>query len=133
AEGVGAGSGGLRSVALQWDPLLTPQVTGYAVERALAEAGPFSRIGAVADHAETVFLDEGQDGATRTDGSPVLGDGSTVYYRVRPFAPGGALGAQPSVTVAATTAPPPAPPAGPRARSHQPRPVPPARGRPPAP
>src|SRR5262249_57107011 len=39
-EGLRAASGGLRSVALQWDPLLTPQVTGYAVEPALAQAGP---------------------------------------------------------------------------------------------
>ena len=123
-EGLRAGSGGLRSVALQWDPLLTPRVAGYAVERALAEPGPFVRIGAVADHADTAFLDEGADGATRPDGSPVLGDGSTVFYRVRPYAPEGALGAQPSATVAATTAPPPAPPPGLRAWSHQPRTVP---------
>jgi fibronectin type 3 domain-containing protein len=123
-EGLRAQSGELRAVSLQWDPLLTPQVAGYAVERALAEQGPFARIGAVADHAETAFLDQGADGATRDDGSLVLGDGSTVFYRVRPFGPAGELGAQPSATVAATTAPPPAPPPGLRAWSHQPRAVP---------
>src|SRR4029450_9041139 len=123
-EGLRRAGGGLRSVALQWDPLLTPRVAGYAVERSLAEEGPFERIGAVPDRAESAFLDAGSDAAKRPDGSPVLGDGSTVYYRVRPFGPGGELGAQPSTTIAATTAPTPAPPSGLRAWSHQPRAVP---------
>jgi len=123
-EGLRAAGGGMRSVALQWDPLLTPRVAGYAVERSLDEAGPFARIGAVPDRAEAAFVDTGADGALRPDGSPVLGDGSTAYYRVRPFAPEGALGAQPSAIVAATTAPAPAPPPGLRAWSYQPRAVP---------
>jgi fibronectin type 3 domain-containing protein len=112
-EGLRAASGELRAVPLQWDPLLTPSVAGYAVERALAAEGPFARIAAVADNAATAFVD-GNAG----------GDGATLYYRVRAFAPTGALAADPSAVVAATTAPAPAPPTGFRAYSHQPRSVP---------
>jgi hypothetical protein len=103
-EGLRATSGELRSVPLQWDPLLTPSVAGYAIERALA---------AVAGNAATAFVDAGA-GA----------DAATLYYRVRAFAASGALAADPSAVVAATTAPAPAPPTGFRAYSHQPRSVP---------
>ena len=123
-EGLRAASGELRAVSLQWDPLLTPRVAGYAIERALLEEGPFVRIGAVADHAETAFLDSGADVAEHGDGSLVLGDGATLFYRVRPFGPTGELGARSSATVTATTAPAPAPPSGLRAWSRQPRTVP---------
>lgn len=112
-EGLRATSGELRSVPLQWDPLLTPRVAGYALERAASEAGPFVRIGAVADNATTAYVDAG---ASR--------DGATLFYRVRAFGPTGALGARASTVVSATTASPPAPPPGLRAYSHQPRSVP---------
>jgi fibronectin type 3 domain-containing protein len=112
-EGLRAASGELRAVPLQWDPLLTPRVAGYAIERAVAEAGPFVRIGAVAGNAATAFLDAG---AGR--------DGVTLFYRLRAFAPNGALAARASAVVSATTAPPPAPPPTIRAYSHQPRSVP---------
>ena len=112
-EGLRATSGELRSVPLQWDPLLTPSVAGYAVERALAAEGPFVRIAAVAGNAATAFVD-GSAGS----------DGTTLFYRVRAFAATGAQGADPSAVVSATTAPTPAPPTGFRAYSHQPRSVP---------
>jgi hypothetical protein len=112
-EGLRATSGELRSVPLQWDPLLTPAVAGYAIERALAAEGPFTRIAAVAGNAATAFV----------DGS-VGSDGATRFYRIRAFAPTGALGAEPSAVVAATTASAPAPPTGIRAYSYQPRSVP---------
>ncbi|TFG95812.1 MAG: hypothetical protein E4H11_04410 [Myxococcales bacterium] len=112
-EGLRATSGELRSVPLQWDPLLTPGVAGYAVERALAAEGPFARIAAVAGNASTAFV----DGA-------VGSDGATRYYRVRAFAPTGALAVDPSAVVFATTAPAPAAPTGFRAYSQQPRSVP---------
>jgi fibronectin type 3 domain-containing protein len=113
-EGLRAASGELRAVPLQWDPLLTPRVAGYAIERAPAAEGPFLRIGAVAGNPTTAFVDT----------APALGDGATFYYRVRPYAPSGELGARASAAVAATTAPPPPPPPGLRAYSHQPRAVP---------
>jgi fibronectin type 3 domain-containing protein len=112
-EGLRATSGELRAVPLQWDPLLTPRVAGYAVERAEASVGPFVRIGAVAGSATTVFVDAG---ASR--------DGATLFYRVRPYAASGALGARPSAVASGTTAPPPEPPSGFRAFSRQPRSVP---------
>ena len=112
-EGLRATSGELRSVPLQWDPLLTPSVAGYAVERALAAEGPFVRIAAVAGNAATAFV----DGAAGSDGA-------TLFYRVRAFAATGALGAEPSAVVSATTASAPPPPTGFRAYSHQPRCVP---------
>jgi len=112
-EGLRATSGELRAVPLQWDPLLTPAVAGYAIERGLAEAGPFVRIGVVAGNATCAYLDDDADD-----------DAATLFYRVRPFAPTGALGAKTSSVVPATTAPAPAPPTGVRAYSHQPRAVP---------
>jgi fibronectin type 3 domain-containing protein len=112
-EGLRATSGELRSVPLQWDPLLTPRVAGYAVERADAAEGPFVRIAAVAGNATTVYVD---GGASR--------DGATLFYRVRPYAATGALGARPSAVASGTTAPAPEPPSGFRAWSRQPRSVP---------
>jgi fibronectin type 3 domain-containing protein len=112
-EGLRATSGELRAVPLQWDPLLTPRVAGYAVERAASPDGTFVRIGALIGNAETAFVDGGADR-----------DGSTLYYRVRPFAASGALGARASAIASGTTAPPPEPPSGIRAYSRQPRSVP---------
>ena len=112
-EGLRATSGELRAVPLQWDPLLAPGVAGYAVERAGTPEGPFARIAVLAGNAETAFLDAGAGG-----------DGATLFYRVRAFAPSGALAAEASAPASATTAAPPAPPTGFRAYSHQPRSVP---------
>lgn len=112
-EGLRATSGELRAVPLQWDPLLTPGVAGYAVERALAPDGPFVRIAVLASNAETAFVD-----------AAAGADGAAFYYRVRAFAPSGGLAAASSEIASATTAPAPAPPTGFRAYSRQPRSVP---------
>jgi fibronectin type 3 domain-containing protein len=112
-EGLRATSGELRAVPLQWDPLLTPGVAGYAIERSVAPDGPFVRMGAVVGNALPAYLDDDADQ-----------DGATFFYRVRPFAPSGALGARASAVAPGTTAPAPAPPTGIRAYSHQPRAVP---------
>ena len=40
-------AGQLRAIALSWDPVLSGEVSGYVVERALAAEGPFERIGTV--------------------------------------------------------------------------------------
>jgi len=112
-EGLRATSGELRAVPLQWDPLLTPGVAGYAIERGLAEDGPFVRMGVVAGNATSAYLDDDADH-----------DAATFFYRVRPFAPTGALGARASDVVPGTTAAAPAPPTGIRAYSHQARVVP---------
>lgn len=112
-EGLRATGGELRAVPLQWDPLLTPSVGGYAIERALAPDGPFLRIGAIVGNAATAWVDGAADR-----------DGVTFFYRVRAFGPTGELAAEASPTVFATTASPPAPPTGFRAYSHQPRSVP---------
>ena len=112
-EGLRTTSGELRSVPLQWDPLLTPSVAGYAVERALAAEGPFVRIAVVAGNTATAFV----DGAAGSDGT-------TLFYRVRPFAATGSVGVEASAVVSATTAATPAPPTGFRAYSHQARSVP---------
>jgi len=120
-EGLRAASGELRAVPLQWDPLLAPRVAGYAIERAPSAGGPFERIGAVSGNAATVFVDAG---ASEPDAGAALGDGTTLFYRVRPFTAAGELGALASAVVAATTAAVPAHPTGLRAYSHQPRSVP---------
>lgn len=123
-EGLRAASGELRAVPLQWDPLLTPRVGGYAIERAGDAEGPFTRIGAVAGNAETSFVDRGGADASRPAPGSAIGDAATLFYRVRPFTASGGLGALASAVVSATTAPAPAQPGGLRAYSHQPRSVP---------
>jgi fibronectin type 3 domain-containing protein len=125
--GLRSTSGELRAVALHWEPLLTGDVGGYAIERAENREGPFERIAAVPGRATTVFLDTGSSQSPNADGSKEraeLSDGETVFYRVRAFTPAGELAKTTSEIVSATTAPVPEPPQGLRAYSHQPREVP---------
>jgi fibronectin type 3 domain-containing protein len=125
-EGLRAVSGELRSVPLKWDPLLTAEAGGYAIERALDREGEFERIAVIPGRSTTSFVDRGDDSASKADADngSGLGDGVTYFYRVSAFSPSGHLSAQSSPVAAATTAPPPAPPEGLRAFSHQPRQVP---------
>jgi fibronectin type 3 domain-containing protein len=138
-EGLRAGSGELRSVPLKWDPLLSGEVAGYTVERALERDGPFTRVAIVPGRLNTVTVDRvpfeadpdpgtDEDPEANTDddaGAPaVLGDGITAFYRVRAYTPSGQLAESSSEIVAATTAPLPAVPEDLRAYSHQPREVP---------
>ena len=119
-----ATSGQLREIPLRWDPLLDPEVGGYALERATERAGPFQQLAALAGRNATVYVDRGP---VRWPGSAERGaelsDGETHFYRVRAFDRNGQLGTR-SVIVAASTAPAPDPPAGLRAWSHRPRLVP---------
>ena len=126
-EGLRATSGELRSIPLQWDPLLRGDVGGYVIERSLQRHGPFERIAAVAGRAITAYVDTGtRERARAEDAEPQapLGDETTRFYRVRAFSADGHLTATASQVVTATTSPPPTPPEGLRAYSHQPRQVP---------
>jgi fibronectin type 3 domain-containing protein len=125
--GLRSTSGELRAVALHWEPLLTGDVGGYAIERAEKREGPFERIAAVPGRATTVFLDTGASQPPNADGSrerSELSDGETAFYRVRAFTPAGEFAKTTSEIVSATTAPVPEPPQRLRAYSHQPREVP---------
>lgn len=107
-------SGELRRVPLRWQPVLTTEIAGYAIERALQETGPFARVGAVAGRHQTRWLDQGIDLAAK-QGSPGgtgdLGDGHLYYYRVRAFddegrlAPAGDLAPTSARTASAPVAP----------------------------
>lgn len=122
-EGLRAESGGFRSVRLQWEPLLVGRVGGYAVERSFLREGPFERIAAVRGRFATLYLDRGPP-PDAPDPTPALGDGATVFYRVRAFGEAGHLSAEASEVGIATTAPPPLRPLELRAYSLQPRVVP---------
>ncbi len=121
-EGVSATSGELRAVPLRWDPVISGDVGGYIVERASAAAGPFARVAVVSGRNTMLWVDKGSDGAGPRTFS--LGDGVTVFYRVRCFTESGRIGAEASSVVSAATAAPSEPPSGLRAYSHQPRQVP---------
>jgi fibronectin type 3 domain-containing protein len=116
-EAVRATSDQYREIPLRWDPVLIPGVAGYVVESAPDEAGPFTERAILADRGVLEFVDHG------TPEAP-LGDGVQRFYRLRAFAHDGSVSGLVSLMAGATTAPPPAPPIGLRAFSHQPRSVP---------
>jgi fibronectin type 3 domain-containing protein len=120
-EGVAATDGELRSVPLRWEPVITGDVGGYVVERAFAAEGPFTRVAVLPGRNTTLWVDGGGAGGA---GGGALGDGVTVFYRLRSFDREGRVGAQGSPVSSATTAAPPDAPNGLRAYSHQPRQVP---------
>jgi fibronectin type 3 domain-containing protein len=124
--GVRARSGELRAVAVQWEPLLVGDVGGYVVERSSAREGPYERLAGLPGRLSTLHVDANAVPGPRKagDGEAEPLDGATFFYRVRAFTPRGALSGEASPVVAATTAPPPAPPEGVRAYSYQPRQVP---------
>ncbi len=121
-EGLRAANGGFRSVRLEWEPLLTGEVGGYAVERSFLSDGPFTRIAAVPGRFSTVYVDG--DGSSPEADVTSLGDGASAFYRVRAFSADGRLASAVSDVVVATTAPLPAAPLDLRAYSLQPRTVP---------
>ena len=124
-RGVRATSGELRTVPLQWDPLLSGDVGGYVVERSAAREGPYQSVATLAGRSATAFLDAGPPTWPRADaGRKELKDGETLFYRVRAFDSQGGVSSSVSAVVEATTAPAPDAPAGVRTFSHQPRQIP---------
>lgn len=124
-RGVRATSGEQRAVPVQWDPLLTGDVAGYAVERSRAREGPYQPVAALAGRSATAYLDTGPASWPGTDPGPKeLKDGETLFYRVRAFDSRGGLSSTVSEVVVATTEPAPDPPTGLRSFSHQPRQIP---------
>lgn len=144
-DGLRAKSGELRVVPLQWEPLLTPDVGGYVIERATSREGEYERLATIAGAHSTSYIDvlatpppappappvDATDVAApapaiRDDAPPWSNglDAATWYYRVRGFTNAGELAAAPSAIVSATTAAPPEAPNDLRAYSHRPRQVP---------
>jgi fibronectin type 3 domain-containing protein len=147
-DGLRAKSGELRVVPLQWEPLLTPDVGGYVIERATSREGQYERLATIADAHSTSYIDvlaalppapptappdttdptdvAAPVPAVRDDETPWSNglDAATWYYRVRAFTHAGELAAVPSSVVSATTAAPPDAPDDLRAYSHRPRKVP---------
>jgi len=124
--GIRATRGELREISVSWDPVLSGQVSGYVVERSLAETGPFARVAVLMDRFETGLLDRGFDLAPKSpaaEGEPGLGDGAAYAYRVRAFDAQGHIAAASSSIAAGRTAPRPDPPEGLRVVSRLPRKV----------
>ncbi len=122
-EGLVAVGEELRAVPLRWDPVLSGDVGGYAIERALVEEGSFERVGSVPGRYRTTWVDRGTDHSPKQEGSADLGDGHTYYYRVRAFDVDGHLAAAGEEAVAARTAEAPSPPERFQAFSQLPREV----------
>ncbi len=122
-EGIAATSGQLREVPLQWEPVISGDVGGYVVERAFAENGTFTRVAVLTGRNTTLWVDRA-DPEAGAGARAALGDGVSVFYRVRSFSRTGQLGAAATLVTSATTAAPPAPPPALRTYSHQPRQVP---------
>lgn len=115
-EGLRVTSGEYRVIPIKWDPLLIDEVGGYRIEWSDRRDGPFAPRGSVWGPGMMAFVDRG--------GEEPLGDGQTLFYRMRAFSPDGRVSAAVSDVVVGTTAPPPDPPSGLRAYSDQPREVP---------
>jgi hypothetical protein len=115
-EGLRVTSGRYRVIPIQWDPLLLDEVGGYLIERSDQREGPFSRLDAVWGHGTMALVDRG--------GEAPLGDGQTVFYRMRAFSAEGRVSALVTDVVVGTTAPLPDAPKGLRTYSDQPREVP---------
>ncbi len=122
---VHATSGELRAIPVYWDPLMSGDVGGYAVERSAARDGPYQPIAALAGRSATAYLDLGPSTWPGADPDrKELNDGETLFYRIRAFDSQGGQSIAVSTVVVASTAPAPGPPTGLRTFSHQPRQVP---------
>ena len=75
-EGLRAVSGELRKVPLKWDPLLTGDVGGYLVERALTREGPFERLAPIAGELATTYIDHVTSPPSET--AALCGDGAAT-------------------------------------------------------
>lgn len=105
-----AESGEWRQVPLVWQPVRSPLVTGYSVERA-GRAGDFERVAEVHGRYRTGWVDR--------DSS--LGDATAYRYRVRSVGPDGGVSEAVSPIATAATAGPPPPPRGLEVISQLPR------------
>jgi len=118
-------SGELRSIPLQWQPVLTGNVAGYAVERAPTEDGTFAPIALLDGRFQTDYVDRGDAGGllTRGDKDAKFGDGSSFWYRVCPYDAERRISQHCSPVQSGKTAAPPDPPPGVQAYSRLPRQV----------
>jgi len=116
-------SGELRSIPLQWQPVLTGNVAGYAVERGLSEDGTFAPIALLEGRFQTNYVDRGDTGGllTRSDKDGKFGDGSTFWYRVCPYDGERRISQHCSPVQSGKTAAAPDPPPGIQAYSRLPR------------
>jgi len=119
--GLHAQSKQLRQVPLSWDPVGSPGVAGYVIERSLAANGPFERMAVITDRFETSYTDAGFDLARKRTMAPGLGDGASYYYRVRAYDASGHIAEAASDVVNATTAAVPSAPEALRSYSQLPR------------
>ena len=88
-----------RKVALAWEPLLDPTVSGYVVSRSPSASGTFRVIERLEGRFTTSYVDRG------------LGDLRVFYYRVSGVNAAGGIGESTSA-VRAVTKPEPLPPTG---------------------
>lgn len=95
-----------RQVALSWEPLADPTVTGYVVSRSPSASGKFLTIARLSDRFATTWLDHG------------LGDLRVFYYRVAAVNGAGGVG-EAAQAVRAVTKPDPLPPTGVRIAEQQ--------------
>ncbi len=105
-----AESGELRQVPLVWQPVRSPEVAGYAVERAGRE-GHFERVAVVRGRYRTGWVDRDES----------LSDATAYRYRVRSIAPDGGTSEAASPIAKAATAGAPPPPRGLEVISQLPR------------
>jgi fibronectin type 3 domain-containing protein len=95
-----------RQVALSWEPLLEPSVTGYVVSRSPSASGNFLPIARLDGRFTTTFVDRG------------LGDLRVFYYSVAGVNGAGGIG-EATTALRAVTKPDPLPPAGLRIAEQQ--------------
>ncbi len=98
-EGLRAWSQLPRQVALSWEPLLDPSVSGYVITRSPSASGTFRVIERPKGRFTTTYVDRG------------LGDLRVFYYRVAGVNAAGGIG-EATVAVRAVTKPEPLPPTG---------------------
>jgi fibronectin type 3 domain-containing protein len=88
-----------REVALSWEPLLDPTVSGYRVSRSPSASGTFRVIERLSGRFTTTYVDRG------------LGDLRVFYYRVAGLNAADGVG-EATAAVRAVTKPEPLPPTG---------------------
>ncbi len=111
-EALYATNGELRSIPLQWEPVLSNAVVGYAVQREGANDGEFLVLTQLEGRNQTHYVDDDE-----------LEDGGRYRYRVCTYDAMKRISTVCSPVVEADTAPAPSPPPGVQAYSRLPRQV----------